>query len=168
MKKILCIITTFFVCISMFSCKKETKEITTETIKDYVSVTLTFGDVSIEKYEEKSPYNTDNTLTKYYLHCMCTITVKPKADYDFKDVSLEVSIPENGFWSVLNSERGGTGLASRYGKLNGPVTIPLDKDGYGSASVFVYTTSDEFVGVHPLNRGGGWKHTISKVSGSVE
>ena len=159
---------TIILCLTMFSCNKKSEDITTENIKDYVSITLSFGDVSIEKYEEESPYNTDNTLTKYYLHCMCTITVKPKADYNFKDASLEVSIPENGFWSVLNSERGGTSLASRYGKLNGPVTIPLDKEGYGSRSVFVYTTSDEFVGFHPLNRGGGWKYTISKASGSVE
>lgn len=144
MKKLIC----FSLCVIMLcgcctACKHEEVSLTKDNISDYISIEITFGEVSVEEN------NTSGRLGKYYITSLATISIKPKGDYKFTDASVTCFLNKTGSWYVSNTSN----------------TLNLDKDGYGEKTVMVYSYSMKSQGVYPSSV--NWNPRASNASGTV-
>lgn len=183
MKKTLLFVISIFLCLSLLGCNNSYKESENDTstisddvsvkldagnISDYVNIQLVFGNVEQIMYEPEE--ETSNSIIVFeksdrYLSCMCYIYVTPKADYNFQNASLTLTIPNetdtffiNKIWNIDVAKP--NDYTSRW-----EITILLDKDGYGMTSVRFKKDGDSG---HPLSTSIDWTPEVIKASGNVK
>ena len=163
-------------CCSFTGCDKEI-ELTAENAKDCLFVNVTFSNVEILKHEETGikkfshGYGTIDFDGRYYIYCMATITVNSKGDYLFKNAKCTLRTSWEQYWHFTYSEHAdkscvvdGTTYFSAAPYWQG--TIQLDKNGYGSMTVFLYKeASESYIGEHPISENN--KPWIYSASGTV-
>ena len=158
MKKLVCLFLCIILCFCVASCSKAPEEISLneENISEYVSVEVTFGEVDVAD-NEKPTHN-----EKYYLTCLATISIKPKGNYTFENVSVSCALNEGGRWSPIKSSGKMKAVDFQYdwhGSIN------LDKDGYGEKTVSIFCYSDTYDKIHPSS--ANWECFAFSASGTA-
>ena len=158
MKKLICLILCIALCVCLVSCSSEPEEValSEENLSKYVSVDITFGEVSVA--DNKSLTHNE----KYYLTCFATITVKPKRDCSFTDASVYCVLNEGGRWTPVKTRGKMTATDFLYGWSG---VIRLDKEGYGETTVSLFCYSNTYDRMHPSSE--AWKCYAIDAYGTV-
>lgn len=183
MKKIICLIICISFCLCFWSCgnrkEEDTQEVslTTQNLKDYVAVNLSFGDVNVtESSGTTSPSSITTPQKTYYLSCICYVDIVPTGDYKFDSVQIKYDLPSKTEWKAVevNGSEGSPSneIKTINSKSNLDPIINLDKDGYGSTRIYMYYKSDFFHKPKSLNeahptQSGDWALDMISVSGTV-
>ena len=160
MRKLLSLIICVAICICASSCARKTDMVTLEreNLSEYLSVDVTFGEVSV--FNNESRINNG----KYYLTCLATISVKPQGDFAFEGASVFCVLDEGGEWTPIETKKtGGIKIADLMYDWEGRVS--LDKEGYGETTVYLYCYSDTYDKIHPSFE--EWKCYASGAKGTV-
>lgn len=130
--------------------------LSTENIREYIAVNLSFGDIVAEEISAGS----------YYLSCICYIDIVPIGDYKFNSASIGYNLPSTKDWKAVevNGSEKDSEIKTIYNTQN--AVLKLDKDGYGSTRIYLYGYSSSIEKMHPTQR-GEWKLDIQSVSGTV-
>lgn len=158
MKRLLTVILLCSVLLLSSCAEEEIPEISlsTENIREYVAVNLSFGDIAAEESDSGG----------YYLSCICYIDIVPTGDYKFDSASIGYNLPSTSDWKAVevNGSENDWEIKTTHNTLN--ASIKLDKDGYGSTRVYLYCYSSSIEKMHPTQR-GEWSLDIQGVSGTV-
>lgn len=158
MKKILFIIFTLLISISLYSCstfqktQNEKTELSSSNILDYVKIDISFDKVTAEEKKTLS-------YISYDLYSSVTVKISPKDDYVFSNASISYELRDIGNWKRVNSK---VNAESMLGIISG--TIQLDKSGYGEQTINIRCnhTSKTY---KPSNE--KWTTNISSAEGKV-
>lgn len=162
MKKILFIILTLFLGISLNSCSVSSKnsngktELSSSNILDYVKIDISFDKVTSEEKKILSS-------TTYDLYSSVTVKISPKDDYVFSNTSISYELNTSEKWKkVRTSDK--MSLSEMYGKYLAAGTIQLDENGYGEQTIDIrcnYTSKT----YKPSNE--NWSTEITSAKGNV-
>lgn len=158
MKRLLTVILLCSVLLLSSCAEEEIPEISlsTENIREYVAVNLSFGDITA----------VESASGGYYLSCICYIDIVPTGDYKFDSASIGYNLPSTSDWKAVevNGSEKDSEIKTTHNTLN--ASIKLDKDGYGSTRVYLYCHSSSIEKMHPTQK-GEWSLDIQSVSGTV-
>ena len=170
MKKILknFLISIFLVytVLSLSACENQeptTINLTSENIFDYINIDFCFGDMNVQTKEEKLSILSSNTETYYYVNCVCDIKFSPKANYNFKDLNMSISIKSTD-WDVKGEKISPSG--DSFLSIANRKIFSLDKEGYGTCTVLFSQRTEDISSLHPLQN-KDWEYTITNISGTV-